>query len=208
MYCPQCGAYVNANMAQHVMDFHLTLGQLWRYPVEWCSVWKGTVHKCMDHLRARHNADSSVEDIGQVLSALDSDSCSMECGLAFWRFRHRHGRHVVSSAQWPMVHQYCIYADPLSHVSLQGPVIHSFRQPGFGGGPLTIMKAQILRSAGADSKLDQRDHRTLVSASPAWKAGHQLATLQPLSRSLLMSRLLLPHRPGPLRWMGRHLLTC
>ena len=54
--CPQCGAHINANLARHIMDFHLELGQLWRCPVEWCSVWKGTTQDCMDHLRISHHA--------------------------------------------------------------------------------------------------------------------------------------------------------
>ena len=43
------------------MDFHLELGELWRCPVEWCSIWKGTTQDCMDHLRISHHADPSME---------------------------------------------------------------------------------------------------------------------------------------------------
>ena len=53
--CPHCGIHVIANLSRHIMDFHLELGQLWP-----CSVWKGTAQECMDHLRVRHKADSSV----------------------------------------------------------------------------------------------------------------------------------------------------
>ena len=37
-----------------IMDHHLERGQLWRCPVEWCTVWKGSVQDCMDHLRSKH----------------------------------------------------------------------------------------------------------------------------------------------------------
>ena len=34
----------------HMMNVHLELGQLWRCPVEWCTVWKGSVSDCLSHL--------------------------------------------------------------------------------------------------------------------------------------------------------------
>ena len=58
--CPHCGVHAISNLSRHVMDYHLELGQLWRCPVEWCSVWKGTAQDCMDHLCVRHKTDSSV----------------------------------------------------------------------------------------------------------------------------------------------------
>ena len=31
----------------HIIDYHLELGQLWRCPVEWCSVWQGSAASCV-----------------------------------------------------------------------------------------------------------------------------------------------------------------
>ena len=59
--CPHCGTQVLCNLSRHIIDYHLELGQLWRCPVEWCSVWKGTAQDCVDHLRGVHNADPSVK---------------------------------------------------------------------------------------------------------------------------------------------------
>ena len=59
--CPHCGIHVMANLSRHIIDFHLELGQLWRCPVEWCLVWKGTAQECMDHLPVRHQTDTSVK---------------------------------------------------------------------------------------------------------------------------------------------------
>ena len=53
--CPHCGVYIIYNLACHVMDHHLELGQLWRCPLEWCTVWKGSVKDCLDHLRSKHD---------------------------------------------------------------------------------------------------------------------------------------------------------
>ena len=53
--CPRCGIYAIGDLGRHIMDHHLKLNQLWRYPVEWCTVWKGSVWDCMDHLCSKHN---------------------------------------------------------------------------------------------------------------------------------------------------------
>ena len=58
--CPHCGTYINSSMSRHVMIFHLDLGQLWRCPIPWFSVWKGTAQDCVDHLYLQHHAGSSV----------------------------------------------------------------------------------------------------------------------------------------------------
>ena len=50
----------NTSLSRHIMTFHLDLGQLWRCPIPWCSVWKGTTQDCVEHLRLRHYADSYV----------------------------------------------------------------------------------------------------------------------------------------------------
>ena len=55
--CPHCGTYINSSMSRHVMIFHLDLGQLWRCPIPWCSVWKGTAQDCVDHLYLQHLVD-------------------------------------------------------------------------------------------------------------------------------------------------------
>ena len=56
------------------------------------------------------------------VSFFRSNLRSLERGLASWRVRHRNGRHVVSSAQWPV-------GAPVLHIrrpspSLRGPVMH------------------------------------------------------------------------------------
>ena len=46
-----CGTWIKCNMYRHVAKFRLELAQLWRCPVSWCIVWKGTPQDCMDHVR-------------------------------------------------------------------------------------------------------------------------------------------------------------
>ena len=42
---------------------HLDLAQLWRCPVLWCTVRKGTPQDLLDHIRDSHNIPERVQDI-------------------------------------------------------------------------------------------------------------------------------------------------
>ena len=44
---------------------HLEMPQLWRCPVEWCAVWKGSVRACQEHLSEKHGG-SSLFDLKNV----------------------------------------------------------------------------------------------------------------------------------------------
>ena len=43
-----------------MMDVHLALGQLWRCPVEWCTVWKGSASDSLAHVCEKHGGSESV----------------------------------------------------------------------------------------------------------------------------------------------------
>ena len=45
---------------EHMMDVHLALGQLWRCPVEWCTVWKGSSSDCLAHVGEKHGGSENV----------------------------------------------------------------------------------------------------------------------------------------------------
>ena len=53
--CSYYGTWIRCGMYRHVARFHLDLAQLWRCPVSWCTVWKGTPQDCMDHVRGAHD---------------------------------------------------------------------------------------------------------------------------------------------------------
>ena len=116
---------VMSNLSRHAMDIHLRLAQLWRCPVGWCSVWKGTAQDCMDHLRDRHEVSSSVSirKLGKYfppwtvthriwLAALCKDMSDFATDVLLF---HMYGRRLV--------HRYRIFKDPLPHVSLREAVI-------------------------------------------------------------------------------------
>ena len=56
-----CGTWIKCDMYRHVAKFHLDLAQLWRCPVSWCTVWKGTQQDCMDHVRGAHDVSWDVK---------------------------------------------------------------------------------------------------------------------------------------------------
>ena len=53
--CTFCGTIIKCDMYRHVARRHLELAQLWRCPVSWCTVWRGTPQDLMDHIRDAHN---------------------------------------------------------------------------------------------------------------------------------------------------------
>ena len=59
--CPTCDKYIQVNLGKHVALYHLDLAQLWRCPVDWCPVWKGTSQDSVDHMRRAHNTPISVK---------------------------------------------------------------------------------------------------------------------------------------------------
>ena len=47
--CTHCGKYIHMDLGKHIAFYHLELAQLWRCPVMWCAVWKGTAHMRRTH---------------------------------------------------------------------------------------------------------------------------------------------------------------
>ena len=59
--CTYCGKYIQMDLGKHIAFYHLELAQLWRCPVMWCTVWKGTAQDCIDHMRRIHKIPLSVK---------------------------------------------------------------------------------------------------------------------------------------------------
>ena len=56
--CAVCDVKVDSALAAHMVTFHLELAQLWRCPVEWCAIWKGSVRACLEHLTEKHGGST------------------------------------------------------------------------------------------------------------------------------------------------------
>ena len=61
--CTFCGASIKMNMYRHVARCHLQLAQLWRCPVPWCTIWRGTPQDVMTHLVAGHQVPEEIKRI-------------------------------------------------------------------------------------------------------------------------------------------------
>ena len=48
--CMHCGKYIRLDLGRHVASFHLNLSQLWRCPVTWCTISRGTPHSYSEML--------------------------------------------------------------------------------------------------------------------------------------------------------------
>ena len=61
--CTFCGTIIKNDMYRHVARRHLELAQLWRCPVSWCTIWKGTPQDLMDHIRDAHNVLGEIRKV-------------------------------------------------------------------------------------------------------------------------------------------------
>ena len=120
-YCPVFKTKTDQALDSHMMCHHLDLGQLWRCPVEWCAVWKGSVGECRDHFKEKHSGSETI-DFDKVSKAFPAWTVTRD----FWKqalqpeisgiavdislFRES-GRRLV--------HIYRVYRDPLPHPALR-----------------------------------------------------------------------------------------
>ena len=58
--CSLCQEDFVTTLDRHMMDVHLELGQLWRCPVDWCTVWKGSLSDCLAHVYEKNGGSQYV----------------------------------------------------------------------------------------------------------------------------------------------------
>ena len=111
-YCSVCDERVHTALDAHMIAFHLELAQLWRCPVEWCAVWKGSVRECLEHLAEKHGGSTfvSMENAGKFFLRPDVSWIAVDT-LLF----HEAGQRLV--------HRYRIYRDPFPHPALRDGVV-------------------------------------------------------------------------------------
>ena len=80
--CSSCGKWIKCDMYRHVATYHLDLGQLWRCPVSWCTVWKGTPQDCMDHIRGAHDVPWDIKSASLEKFLM---SCCSATVISRWR---------------------------------------------------------------------------------------------------------------------------
>ena len=57
-YCGVCDKRIYLALDAHMIACYLELGQLWRCPVTWCAVWKGSGRACLEHLAEKHGGST------------------------------------------------------------------------------------------------------------------------------------------------------
>ena len=121
--CPTCEKYIQVNLGKHVALYHLDLAQLWRCPVDWCPVWKGTSQDCVDHMRRAHNTPISVK-AGNLARWFPPWTVTREqwhsmsrpsvSGVAIDTF-------LFSRIGMPLFHRYRVFDRIGSHPAFRGP---------------------------------------------------------------------------------------
>ena len=120
--CPTCEKYIQVNLGKHVALYHLDLAQLWRCPVPWCTVWKGTSQDCVDHMRKAYDIPVFVK-VGNLArwflpwtvtrEQWHSMSRPSVSGIAFDTF-------LFSRIGMPLFHQYRVFDRQGSHPDFRG----------------------------------------------------------------------------------------
>ena len=106
-------------MYLHVARLHLA--QLWRCPVSWCTVWKGTHQDCMDHLRGAHNVPWEVKS-AYLEKFLPPWTVSRKLWSDFLSAQHsRISTDVLlfSDIHLSLVHHYRIHKRGLPHIAFR-----------------------------------------------------------------------------------------
>ena len=120
-YCPICETKTDYALDSHMMCHHLDLGQLWRCPVEWCAVWKGSVRECRDHFNEKHSGSQTI-DFDRVSKAFPAWTVTRE----FWKQALQPEISGIAvdislfcESRRRLVHKYRVYRDPLPHPALR-----------------------------------------------------------------------------------------
>ena len=136
-FCPICEVKIESALDVHMLNSHLELGQLWHCPVEWCTVWKGSVSDCLTHLNDKHGGSTLfalknvakffppwtvTRDVWQTALHPDVSGIGVDARL-------------FHEAGCRLVHRYCVYKDPFPHPALRG-----------GGG--SASSSAVLRGSG------------------------------------------------------------
>ena len=144
-YCIVCDRRVHTALDAHMIAFHLELAQLWRFPVEWCAVWKGSVRACLEHLTEKHGGSTffAMKNVVKFfppwtvnrsvwLHAIRPDVSGIAVDALLF---HEAGRSLVQ--------RYRIYRDPFSYPALRDGVVS--RLLSCAGWAMAIAKPTHLR---------------------------------------------------------------
>ena len=90
--CTFYGTIIKSDMYRHVARRHLELAQLWRCPMSWCTVWRGTPQDLMDNILDGHNVPGEIRRVSLVNAFPSMDShtttvCRVPVSSTFGHFK-------------------------------------------------------------------------------------------------------------------------
>ena len=124
-----CGKHIQMDLGKHIAFYHLELAQLWRCPVMWYTMWKGTAQDCIDHMRRTHKVPLSVKAANlskffpawtvarEQWAAMRMPSIS---GVAIYTL-------LFSRIGSPQCHRYRLISQTGSHVAFRGTYLSRLR---------------------------------------------------------------------------------
>ena len=155
-YCPTCKTKSDDPLDSHMMCHHLDLGQLWRCPVEWCAVWKGSVRECRDHFNDKHSGSETI-DFDKVSKAFPAWTVTRD----FWKQALQPEISGIAvdimlfrESGRKLVHKYRVYRDPLPHPALrEGRISISVANRAMAIAQLTQLRIAIPASGNAPGEV-------------------------------------------------------
>ena len=152
--CPHCGVYAISDLDEHIINHHLELGQLWRCPVEWCTVWEGSVHDCLYHLRSKHSGTRirGLKPLGKFFPL-------WTVPREFWKAALRSDVSQIATDVNCSRNRYRVYIDPMPHVSLWDGMIRKI--PAFVHRTMAIAQLTHLYPFQSQTVLAYQPHSVL-----------------------------------------------
>ena len=127
--CTSCGKHIQQNLGRHIALYHMELAQLWRCPVTWCTVWKGTAQDCVDHMRRAHDIPPLVK-VANLARWFPSWTVTREQ----WTSMSRPAASGIAVATLlfsrigvPLFHQYRVFDRPGTHGAFRGSYMRRMR---------------------------------------------------------------------------------
>ena len=103
-FCGVCDTRIYTALDAHMIACHLELGQLWRCPVTWCAVWKGSGRACLEHLAEKHGGSTleMTTNVAKFFPPMDCDSGRLARCPPSGRVMGSRGRPAVSRGRTPV----------------------------------------------------------------------------------------------------------
>ena len=209
--CTHCGKHIWMDLGKHISCYYLELAQLWRCPVMWCTVWKGTAQDCIDHMRRAHKLPLSVNAANLAkyfpawtVSRVEWSAMLMPCvsGVAIDTL-------LFSLVSSPLCHRYRLISRTGWHTAFRGTYlkrlwsfIEEMDSAGSCQGPCGLDQRVSARMVKSTDKTISRGRPRSVSAKQGFRLSERPSTETSSVQALM--ELALPRFTMAEGTRGRH----